>query len=91
MSFAPNGVRCLGSFVEKDYSHLFEFSVNDHDFAWAPQEDFPHLVWVGPGYEVQPRYARVLKTVAYVVVNEDEFGRPVIEKWSIKKNRSYSQ
>lgn len=88
MSFAPNGVKCLGSFVEKDYCHLFEYSVNDHAFDWASQEDFPHLVWVGPD-QASPRYARVLKTVAYVVTDEDEFGQPVVEKWEIKKNRVY--
>lgn len=88
MSFAPNGVKCLGSFIEKDYCHLFEYSVNDHAFDWAPQEEFPHLVWVDPS-EPSPRYARVLKTVAYVVVGETPDGKPVVQKWSIKKNVSY--
>lgn len=45
----------------------------------------PHEVFVGPGegYDMI-RYAKVLKTVAYVVVDEDDYGAPVIEKWPVK-------
>ena len=46
----------LGSFREKDYGHLFEFSVNTFD----DQPEYPHLVWVRDGL----RYAVVKKTVA---------------------------
>jgi len=35
------------------------------------------------------RYAKVLKTVAYLVTDEDECGEPVVERWDIKKFRSY--
>jgi hypothetical protein len=41
----------------------------------------------GQGY----RYGIVKKTVAYVSVDEDEFGLPVIEKWNIKRHRTYSK
>jgi len=27
--------------------------------------------------------------VAYVAVDEDEFGLPVVEKWNLKKNTEY--
>jgi len=53
---------------------------------------FTHKVWVGGegvcgqwGY----RYAVVMKTVAYIAVDEDEDG-PVVEKWNIKKNVEYA-
>ena len=36
------------------------------------------------------RFANVRKTVAVIVVDEDEFGLPVTEKWNIKKNVEYS-
>lgn len=36
------------------------------------------------------RYALVKKTVAYIVVDEDDSGRAVIEKWSIKGHRFYN-
>jgi hypothetical protein len=54
--------------------------------------DYPHKVWVGGegvcgmrGY----RYANVRKTVAVIVVDEDEKGLPVVEKWNLKKNTNY--
>jgi hypothetical protein len=33
----------------------------------------------------------VKKTVAYVCVDEDEFGLPVVEKWHIKRHRQYAE
>jgi len=35
------------------------------------------------------RYALVKKTVAYVCVDEDDYGQPVVEKWHIKRHREY--
>jgi hypothetical protein len=37
------------------------------------------------------RYALVKKTVAYIVVDEDDTGRAVIEKWQIKGHRVYGK
>jgi hypothetical protein len=34
------------------------------------------------------RYANVKKTVAYIIVDEDE-GGPVLERWYIKQRRDY--
>jgi hypothetical protein len=31
----------------------------------------------------------VKKTVAYIVIDEDDCGKPVIEKWQLKKNIQY--
>jgi hypothetical protein len=81
----------IGCFVERDTGNYFEYSVNDDPISMC--EDFPHKVWVGGegvcgmrGY----RYGIVKKTVAYVCVDEDEFGLPVLEKWQLKKNREYA-
>ena len=80
----------IGMFVEKDTGNYFEYSLNDEEMtnSW----DFPHKVWVGgqgvcgmTGY----RYAKVLKTVVYIAVDEDEYGQPVVEKWHLKKNNEY--
>jgi hypothetical protein len=35
------------------------------------------------------RFAKVLKTVAYILTN-DEDGNDVVEKWFIKKHREYA-
>ena len=80
----------IGNFVEKEHGNNFEYSLNPDNMAFC--EAHPHIIWVGSlqiagdsGY----RYATVKKTVAYVVVDEDEFGLPVVEKWNLKKNTEY--
>jgi len=81
----------IGSFVEKDAGNTFEYSLNDDDPLYFFM-DYPHKVWVGGegvcgmrGY----RYANVRKTVAVIVVDEDDKGLPVVEKWYIKRHRKY--
>ena len=79
----------IGCFVERDTGNSFEYSINDEPIAGF-SEDFPHKVWVGglvndQGY----RYGIVKKTVAYIAVDEDEFGLPIVEKWDLKKNTEY--
>ena len=70
------------------YHGVFEYSTNPAAEGFS--EDYPHYVWVGPSLVAgtEKRYARVLKTVAYVIVDEDENG-PVIEKWQIKGRNIY--
>ena len=91
MAFYTYAKDVVGTFVERDTGNYFEYSLNDDPMNWC--EDFPHKVWVGgqgvcgdQGY----RYAIVKKTVAYVCVDEDEFGLPVLEKWQLKKNMEYA-
>ena len=89
MALAPMNVEpLLGEFVEKEFGHYFHYSVND-DMDMPDFAKYPHKVWVG-GIDHQYRYAEVKKTVAYIVTDEDEYGKPVIEKWLIKKNIAYS-
>lgn len=77
----------LGFFNEKDHGNAFEFSLNTDSMAFC--QGFPHKIWVndliGQGY----RYGTVKKTVAYICVDEDEFGLPVVEKWDIKNHKLY--
>ena len=88
MALAPFSVEpVLGEFVEKDHGNYFEYSENTHCFLDF-HKDYPHVVWVG-GLGQRYRYAHVKKTVAYVCVDEDEFGLPVVEKWFLKKNVEY--
>jgi hypothetical protein len=76
----------IGAFVEKEVGNHFEFSLNDRD-TWC---DYPHKIWVGDVVGQGYRYGTVKKTVAYVAVDEDENGLPVVEKWSIKNYREYN-
>ncbi len=73
----------LGSFTEKDARGRHEYSANTDEMtsAW----DFPHVLHTFDGI----RYARILKTVAYICVDEDKYGNPVVEKWGITSHRQY--
>lgn len=91
--FNGNGVqvrpRLVASFRHAETGAHFETADRTgfpfgEEFA-APAE-FPHIIYVGVG---ETRFARVLKTVAYVVTDEDADGTPVVEKWAIKNRRVY--
>ena len=66
-----------GSFIESDVKLRHFYYENDDDMtgAW----DFPHKLETNDGF----RYARVTATRAYIAVDEDCYGNPVIEKWTI--------
>ena len=78
----------LGWFEEKEYGHGFEFSKNPEVSGYT--ENYPHLVWVN-SHNPETRYAKVMKTVAYVVTDVDEYGHDVVQKWSIKNMRRYAK
>ena len=89
MALAPMNVEpVLGEFVEKDFGNYFHYSENNHCFLDF-HKDYPHIVWVG-GIGQQYRYANVKKTVAYICVDENADGTPVIEKWQLKKNVTFN-
>ena len=99
MALAPSTVyrdtgdgTIIGIFTEKEVGNYFEYSENtDRKEGCEDWCCFPHLVWVGDTIGSPYRYATVKKTVAYVVVDEDEYGQPVIEKWQLKKNVEYAK
>jgi len=94
MSFAPYPTpsKILGSFVEKDYEKIFEYTENS-ETVLAPlahggkNVKFPHIVCVGPLQET--RKALVKGTCVHIITDETEFGW-VVEKWNIKKHRKYA-
>lgn len=85
MAFAPFEIRTVGCFIEAGIKKLFEF-----DKA-SDREDYPFRVWVTSpvkGIDSGWRYAKILKTVAYIVVDEDDNG-DVVEKWNLSIIRFY--
>tara|TARA_R110002153_G_scaffold5889_1_gene27234 strand:+ start:100 stop:402 length:303 start_codon:yes stop_codon:yes gene_type:complete len=99
MAFAPSAVypiRQGGAFIEKDHGNLFEYDLVPADHSTgghaASVSGYPHRVWVSenPVNDSGWRYALVKKTVVYIVTDEDESGQPVVQKWSIKAHRIYS-
>ena len=68
---------------------LFEYSLSPSDDPrndFVP-DDFDMLVWVGP--HDGTRRAKVLKTVIYIAIDEDDYGQPIIEKWHIRNHTKY--
>lgn len=89
MGYYTYTVAPIGNFIEKEHGNNFEYSLNNEQDEYSKY--YPHKVWVGSlqiGGDSGWRYANVKKTVAYVIVDEDEDG-PVVERWFLKSNEEY--
>lgn len=90
MAYAPvkahDERRIAGYFRHAETKKEFEYSkpLPDDKVVFT---GFDRQVWVGPLQET--RWAKVLETVAYIVVDEDENGWPVTERWPLSKHRHY--
>ncbi len=74
----------IGEFQECEFGNYFTYSNTNN--LWAIEQGFMHQIDVLDGV----RFARVLKTVAYVCVDEDEYGKAVFQIWKIKKHNKYN-
>ena len=92
--------RAAGIFREKEFGVLFEYATLCPAHAFFEHDKCigaTHLVYVGPWCKPQPgvdrgtRAAIVKRTVAYVAIDEDDMGRPVWEKWSLKNHVEYAR
>lgn len=72
----------VGCFRHRETRCTFEYRPTADE--WALDRGFPFEVAVGDTIGYPYRFARILETVAYVAVDEDEFGKPVVERWPIK-------
>ena len=77
----------IGDFREKDHGlcHWYGAASESEHGQWVRLYNLPHVIWTRDGY----RLARILKTVAYVAVDENAMGIPVLEKWQITRHRVY--
>lgn len=85
MSYAPASIpqaQIVGNFVEKEFGKTFEYAMAT-SFPEDKFRDYKHKVFVGHNGE-QTRFALVKKTVAYVVIDEDDNGGLKVEKWDIR-------
>jgi transglutaminase-like putative cysteine protease len=73
-----------GEFYVPDTQRWFTFAPNKDD-AWGLKHELTHKVDTIDGY----RCAVVRKGVAYVAVDENEHGYPVLERWTITKRRVF--
>lgn len=78
----------IGEFQEVDYGKYFSYrKVQEGEFpqSWIEQGFDKVITFVDDNI----RLAKVLKTVVYIVTDEDEEGNPVVDKWNIKKHYRY--
>ena len=71
-------------FKNKETGVFFEFdNLTDREIAkdWY---SFTHKIFMENADDF--RYGIVLKTVAHVCVDEDEYGNPIIQKWPIRRS-----
>ena len=68
-----------GRFYVPETRRWFTFRPTDN--AWALQHDLIHAIDVLDGV----RFGVVRKGVAYVATDEDQYGNPVLDRWTITK------
>jgi hypothetical protein len=68
-----------GHFYLPETRRWFTFRPTDN--AWALQHDLIHAIDVLDGV----RFGVVRKGVAYVATDEDQYGNPVLDRWTITK------
>jgi hypothetical protein len=89
-AYAHPDEKVVGSFYEKTGKKAFEYRMSKD--SWGKSHGLPHEVCVSrKDYKSQGdwRAANVKGTVCYIAVDEGEGGKPVIEKWDIKKHVKY--
>ena len=77
--------KAIGEFRLLNYNTYFEYKLSEGTApgqgTWGIDNGFLHEIAIFDG---SIRFANVKKTVAYVAVDEDDDGKPVVEKWLIK-------
>lgn len=68
----------IGEFVIPEFNTRFDFCKTSDE--WAVSHDLQFEIHTTGGV----RFARILKTVAYVAVDENTDGTPKLEKWNIR-------
>lgn len=74
-----------GEFYLPETKRWFTFAPNKDD-TWGLKYELIHKVDVLDGY----RCGIVRGTVAYVAVGQNEYGAPVLERWTITKRRLFT-
>lgn len=76
---------------EKDSGEFFlpetkkYFSFRPASNPWALENELIHEIDVLDGV----RFGIVRKGVAYIAIDENEYGKPVLQRWSITKRRVF--
>lgn len=85
MAMFSNPRNLSGCFRHRETRHQFEFRITNNE--WALNQGLTHEVAVageGLAGDYGYRFARVLKTIAHIAVDEGENGLAIMESWPIK-------
>lgn len=88
MALAPLNTPYSGSFVEVDHGNYFNFVKLAEPFYDDLRNRFDYKIYVGPNGE-ETRFANIVKTRAYVAIDEDAFGGFITETWKIRSRRDH--
>ena len=89
-AYAHPDEKVLGRFYEKTGKQAFEYRISQD--SWGKSHGYPHEVCVSrKDYKGKGdwRAANVKGTVCYIVTDEGEGGKPVVEKWDITRHIKY--
>ena len=81
MAYALHPENLLGSFNEAEFGKHFDYEARS-GFPDDFRPEFPHMIHVADN---QTRLAKVLKTVVYVLCDEDD-----MQRWAIKRHREFA-
>lgn len=84
--------RVIGNFQLSENGNWFDIVPKDHETPWLPADfDKQIVVSANPINDSGKRYVKILKRVAFVVVDEAADGSPVIERWPIRKLKWFNK
>lgn len=86
MACRPSDIT-IGEFQEAEFGNWFTYSAAPKT-SWGYQNDLPFVIDVGSD---EYRFAIIKQTVVYVCVDEDLDGKPILEKWKIKKHNVFNK
>lgn len=79
-----------GEFYLPETGKWFTFEPNTDD-TWGLRHDLIHKIHVGDVVGQHYRCGIVRKGVAYIAVDENEYGAPVLERWTITRRRLFQR
>lgn len=85
MGYAKTNQEYCGYFENKEFNTKYEY-LDKAPSQWCADRGATHTIYVGPFSETRP--ARILKSVAYVGIDEEN-DQLVWEKWEIKNHKNY--
>ncbi len=75
----------VGEFTEVDYGHTFTYRKTTDQ--WAIKNNLPYEVDVA----ADTRFANITSSRCYMAIDEDSEGKPVIERWKIRKHIKFNK